>query len=1029
VTNANLHILAALALPLAAQDTLPGWSIGTVAGASYYAWGARPASEFAFQALSSVAVDSKGNVYIAAPYDARVYKMTPDGMMSVFAGSGAHTYGTQGSDVFISSDDPKKVTLGDVRDMAFDSEDNLYLLRHNFAPLKINSATGKVETPYHQNQMIYDTFLANPGSNPPASIAVSGPTPSAALETLAGGIWLSINEFLFWPMLGVTDVLFDTANIYSNPRVLAIQNKCLVRVTPAGPNSGSRGYPPKIEKIVCGLGDRMARDQAGNIYSANGRTVYKVTPAGAVTQLACVPRIGFQGNCQTAANSDVAYIRDIAVAPNGDIYVVEGGANSAVDNPYDPVAAVLWRIRSATGAVTPLTGSPFTRGLMDNWQDVYLENPWELTFDSNGDLLVYETNATNGSGDNYASPRAYQLLRFGKLNGTVSVVAGNGQAPFKEGTSTSAQIGGVNGLATDPAGNIYASIWASINRIARITPAGVVTSIIQRASETNTATFDPWTYLQFHNLAVNPDGSFFVAAGQMVSTLRPVAFSPWTLIRATPPGTITQADGTIPAFFRYNLFPTAVDAVAVDRWGNTFYAGLGCAVHTPSGQDVSLPGCGHYDQILRMAVDDLHNLYLVEGSRILMKTPDGHMYRLAGSLPGERGFNDDGAGFDGDGGAASSARLAGPIGIAIGPDGALYVADAGNRRIRKLTREAGPPIAVSASDFRDSLTGQPATWTVGEIITVPGHKLALGSIELADAAGNFAFLNLLPASNGDYTSIVPSGLNPGALRITVVNSDGRGVILQATLTGAAVTVATSLSAASYALLPSVAPDSLVACFGTGLASSTVTASVSPLPSEIDGTQVQITDSSGASAFAPLVFVSPGQIDYLVPESAATGLATVKFMIHGATVAVGVLNITRIAPGIFTADGNGQGPPAAQVLTVNGDQQTYDLAFEPGLPNLNNPFVPKPIDVSGGNTYLLLFGTGIRGLQGGTAAVSATISGVNIPVTFVGPQPAYAGLDQINIGPIPATLKGAGSDAPLQITVEHQQANPMSVSIK
>jgi hypothetical protein len=67
--------------------------------------------------------------------------MTPDGMMSVFAGSGAHTYGTQALDVFISSDDPKKVALGDVRDIAIDSEDNLYFLRHkgagSNAPLQI----------------------------------------------------------------------------------------------------------------------------------------------------------------------------------------------------------------------------------------------------------------------------------------------------------------------------------------------------------------------------------------------------------------------------------------------------------------------------------------------------------------------------------------------------------------------------------------------------------------------------------------------------------------------------------------------------------------------------------------------------------------------------------------------------------------------------------------------------------------------------------------------------------------------------
>jgi sugar lactone lactonase YvrE len=42
-------------------------------------------------------------------------------------------------------------------------------------------------------------------------------------------------------------------------------------------------------------------------------------------------------------------------------------------------------------------------------------------------------------------------------------------------------------------------------------------------------------------------------------------------------------------------------------------------------------------------------------------------------------------GFVGDGGLATRARLAGPSGLAISPDGTLYIVDTDNRRIRKLT--------------------------------------------------------------------------------------------------------------------------------------------------------------------------------------------------------------------------------------------------------------------------------------------------------------------------------------------------------
>ncbi len=218
----------------------------------------------------------------------------------------------------------------------------------------------------------------------------------------------------------------------------------------------------------------------------------------------------------------------------------------------------------------------------------------------------------------------------------------------------------------------------------------------------------------------------------------------------------------------------------------------------------------------------------------------------------------------------------------------------------------------------------------------------------------------------------------------------------------------------------VAPDSLVAaCRGKASAPSTVAATTSPLPTELNGTQVPVTGDARPeqSALALLVFVSDGQIDYLVPAATATGLATFQVIRSGTTVATGILQINRIAPGIFTANADGAGVPAAQILTVKGDTQSYDVAFQPSTNSGVTTLIPKPASICrAGSVYLLLYGTGIRGLQGGVAAVTAAVNGVSVQVVFAGAQPDFAGLDQINIGPFPATLKGA-VNVPLQITVE------------
>ena len=82
------------------------------------------------------------------------------------------------------------------------------------------------------------------------------------------------------------------------------------------------------------------------------------------------------------------------------------------------------------------------------------------------------------------------------------------------------------------------------------------------------------------------------------------------------------------------------------------------------------------------------------------------------------------------------------------------------------------------------------------------------------------------------------------------------------------------NAASDAVGP-VAPDSAVSAFALGLTTQTTFATTLPLPTTLGGVSVQVTDSLNTARPALLIFVSPSQINFIVPTGVATGMATVR----------------------------------------------------------------------------------------------------------------------------------------------------------
>lgn len=222
-----------------------------------------------------------------------------------------------------------------------------------------------------------------------------------------------------------------------------------------------------------------------------------------------------------------------------------------------------------------------------------------------------------------------------------------------------------------------------------------------------------------------------------------------------------------------------------------------------------------------------------------------------------------------------------------------------------------------------------------------------------------------------------------------------------------------------------APESWISIFGERLAPSTAAAESLPLPTTLAGTQVLVRDFTGAERPSPLSFVSPGQINFLLPAGAAVGPALLRVVTPGGELSLNI-QVDRVAPGIFAANRNGQGPPAAVGVRVRaGGAQEHFFTFRERAGT--GDFEPAIIEFGPPEeqVFVSLFCTGLRRHQ---TPVSASVGGLAVPVTSSGPQGQYEGLDQVNIGPLPRALAGRGA-VDVFLTVDGKRSNTVVLNVR
>jgi uncharacterized protein (TIGR03437 family) len=198
------------------------------------------------------------------------------------------------------------------------------------------------------------------------------------------------------------------------------------------------------------------------------------------------------------------------------------------------------------------------------------------------------------------------------------------------------------------------------------------------------------------------------------------------------------------------------------------------------------------------------------------------------------------------------------------------------------------------------------------------------------------------------------------------------------------------NAASYAQ-GTLSPASYGALFGLRLTSAVV----------------KLRDSAGATFTLEQTFSGDAQINFIVPANVAKGSATVIVTTPSGAAEFPV-TIAGIAPGLFSANGTGQGLAAAQALVLNADQSVTVYTVGDG---------PIPVR-AGTQIYLVLYGTGIRAHT--PTGVFVSVAGMPVEILYAGPQGTYPALDQINVR-VPLTVGGLGN-VEIRLLVDGLTAN-------
>jgi uncharacterized protein (TIGR03437 family) len=588
-----------------------------------------------------------------------------------------------------------------------------------------------------------------------------------------------------------------------------------------------------------------------------------------------------------------------------------------------------------------------------------------------------------------------------QAQGIITTVAGTGSVGNSGdgGPATSATLGAAMGVAVDQAGNIYIadSIFSVIRKV---DTKGIISTFAGGGGPASLGDGGPATSARLvltgvnHvGLAVDSSGNLYIAdIGD--SRIRKVDSS----------GTIMTVAG--------NSTSLGLGSFSGDG-GPATSAGL----NSPSG----------------VAFDKAGNMYIADYGNLRIRKVN-----TSGIITTFAGIGNPGGSDAGDGGPAASAQLSGIADVAVDGSGNVYIAD--QEHIREVN-SAGI-VSTAAHGFFGTCTAAPTPVANADVA-------ATGLV--VDSAGNLYI--------SDHTAGCVQELTTGGMVSTVAgngSNTGNGEPATDAMLGEPWSVALDASGNLYIAVgsvvrkvsaspgiqspaPSIAANGVVngANFEPGVVSgswatiqgsnlSTVTDTwdnsivAGILPTVVDGVSVKV-------GFSPayIYYVSPGQINFIVPPDLSPGPVQVTVTNSAGTSAAVTVTASSAAPAFFTW-------PNSQVVAT---RQDFSWAVQNGTFAGTTTTPAKPGDT------IILWGTGFGatipavppGLETPSSvtystATAPTVTIDNIPATVYGAAlaPGFAGLYQVAIQvpaslangnwPVVAAVGGVSSPSGLVLTV-------------